>query len=652
MRLAVIDIGTNTFHLLIAEGIDKILYKATVPVFLGQGMINQHMIIPEAMERGIRTLTQFRSIIDSYQVDVIKAVATSAVRSADNRYEFVGKAAAIGINIEVITGEAEAEYIFNGVMATGLIRQTTLVMDIGGGSTEFIICHPQGALWKKSYNIGAARLMQAYFHSDPMSEKEHQDIVNHLDNTLDELKTACAQYKPSLLVGSAGAFESFAALLNDGNEIGDVPSANLDIEKYKAISKRLIASTHAERASMKGLISLRVDMIVIAAIITDYVLERLNLQQLSLSAYDLKMGVLATTIKWHTLKNEAVQLATTFDPADSSSIEKDATRLTAYIDALIELGADPLQLVDHKFTLFHYISTFATDEKVIAKYKSLALATARKSIDEYLTDHVYGFQADIFLSQAIQIGRLALQENDDKDQLDAAIADMRRVAPLAGWNEHAHFKSIYARLLLKSGRVEEAYKIISAAPASAAALNDLKENYQIRNIVAARKQAYERKQQDLGKFKYPAHPLVRANAEEIITIRARMMDIEPRYAFKTYTPAEIEVFEQQSGMMLPDEYKVYLMEIGSGGKDVFFTKDIPGLEEISSEDKEKIFIGVSIQETEVFLLKNGEVWTDFSPWEFVSEVQFVPATHPTLNFLAFIAGSLNFRNGLTLDSWL
>lgn len=293
MRFAVIDLGTNTFHLLIAEGVDKIIYKTTVPVLLGQARINQNMIIPEAMERGIRTLTEFKATIDAYKVDRIKAVATSAVRSAENGQEFVAKAADIGIHIEVITGEAEAGYIFQGVMATGLIRQATLVMDIGGGSTEFIICNPEGALWKKSYNIGAARLMQAYFHSDPMSDTEHQSIIRHLDDTLGDLKTACAAFKPSLLVGCAGAFESFAALLNGGNEVGEVASASLDVEKYKEISNSLLHSTHSERANMKGLISLRVDMIVIAAIITDYVLDQMNLQQLSLSAYDLKMGVLA-----------------------------------------------------------------------------------------------------------------------------------------------------------------------------------------------------------------------------------------------------------------------------------------------------------------------------------------------------------------------
>lgn len=292
MRKAVIDLGTNTFHLLIGSATGEVVYKTTVPVLLGQGRINQHIIIPEAFARGIATLRTFREVIDAYGVEEIRAVATSAVRSAQNGQDFVDAAKEVGIEIRVISGEEEAGYIFNGVMATGLIRQTTLVMDIGGGSTEFIICNEEGALWKKSYNIGAARLMQAYFHADPMSVAEHDAIIAHLDGVLGDLKEACAAYQPSLLVGSAGAFESFAALLNDGNELEGVAAAHLDYERYRVIADRLIASTHAARAAMKGLISLRVDMIVIAAIITNYVLDQVGLRALSLSTYDLKWGLM------------------------------------------------------------------------------------------------------------------------------------------------------------------------------------------------------------------------------------------------------------------------------------------------------------------------------------------------------------------------
>jgi exopolyphosphatase / guanosine-5'-triphosphate,3'-diphosphate pyrophosphatase len=300
MKAAVIDLGTNTFHLIIADLSDNgadILYKTTVPVLLGQGRINENMIIPEAFERGINTLKDFKTIIDTYDTDVVKATATSAVRSATNGQAFVEKASETGIDIDIITGDQEAAYIFNGVRATGVIQQTSLVMDIGGGSTEFVIGDEKGLIWKKSYNIGAARLMQAYFHSDPMSDTDRNAIINQLDQVLGELKSVCAQYKPSALIGSAGAFESFAAMMNNGQEIAaDIATMPLDIAGYEQLASRLIASTHEERTKMKGLIPLRVDMIVIAAILTSYVLKEIRFSSLHLSTYDLKMGVLHSIV--------------------------------------------------------------------------------------------------------------------------------------------------------------------------------------------------------------------------------------------------------------------------------------------------------------------------------------------------------------------
>ena len=296
MKAAVIDLGTNTFHLIIAEispaGVD-VIYKTNVPVRLGEGRINDNVIIPEAFERGIRTLKEFRDKIDEYGAAVVRAIATSAVRSAGNGADFVAAAAErSGIQIEVISGEDEAAFIFTGVKATGVIKDTSLIMDIGGGSTEFIICNADGYLWKKSYNIGAARLMQAYFHSDPISAEDEQAILHRLSSELPDLKTACAQYQPKVLIGSAGAFETFAAMLLEDTDIKNISSAALDTAAYKELAKKLIRSTHAERAAMPDLISLRVDMIVIAALITSYVLKELDLKAMSLSTYDLKMGVL------------------------------------------------------------------------------------------------------------------------------------------------------------------------------------------------------------------------------------------------------------------------------------------------------------------------------------------------------------------------
>lgn len=295
MKAAVIDLGTNTFHLIIAElsGNEiQVHYKTNVPVRLGQGRINDNIIIPEAFQRGIETLKEFKQKIDIHQVDQIRATATSAVRSAANGQDFVTAAKTeAGIVIDVISGDQEAEYIFNGVKATGVINGTSLIMDIGGGSTEFIICSEDQLLWKKSYNIGAARLLQAYFNSDPISSSDKAAILAHLDRELQDLKDACALYQPAHLIGSAGAFETFAGMLLKDFDT-NAKSASIDLPTYQLLAEELISSTHAERDAMPDLIKLRVDMIVIAAILTNYIIDCCAIKQISVSTYDLKMGVL------------------------------------------------------------------------------------------------------------------------------------------------------------------------------------------------------------------------------------------------------------------------------------------------------------------------------------------------------------------------
>jgi exopolyphosphatase/guanosine-5'-triphosphate,3'-diphosphate pyrophosphatase len=303
MTAAVIDLGTNTFHLIIAErsaGSINVLYKTTSPVRLGEGRINENIIIPEAFERGLSALQQFAETIRQYQVDVVKATATSAVRSAKNGEDFVRAAKEkSGIEIEVISGDQEAEYIFKGVQASGMIQGTCLVMDIGGGSTEFILCKPDVVLWKKSYNIGAARLMQAFFKSDPLSEIEEEEIFHHLVHTLPELLEQCSRHKPTTLIGSAGAFESFANMLmaQKSGEQQQISSSPIDPVAYRELAERLIRSSHEERSNMNGLIPLRVDMIVIASLLVNFVLDHTGISKLSLSTNDLKFGVLATILK-------------------------------------------------------------------------------------------------------------------------------------------------------------------------------------------------------------------------------------------------------------------------------------------------------------------------------------------------------------------
>lgn len=301
MKIAVIDIGTNTFHLIIATQSDEkldIIYKTNVPVKLGEDITKDNLIIATAFERGINCLKQFKTTIDEYQVDVVKATATSGVRSAKNGTDFVETAwNEADIKIDVIDGNEEASLIYQGVKWSGAIAGKCLIMDIGGGSTEFILCDEKELIWKKSYNIGAARLMQAFFKSDPINEVHKTLILAHLDKELIELKAICEEFKPETLIGSAGAFETFAQMLLPQTELKTISTAEIPFLAYQQLSQKLIAASHQERAQMENLIPLRVDMIVMASMLTNYVLAELNIKQIKLSTYDLKMGVL------HSLKS-------------------------------------------------------------------------------------------------------------------------------------------------------------------------------------------------------------------------------------------------------------------------------------------------------------------------------------------------------------
>ncbi len=298
MKIAVIDLGTNTFHLLIAtkNGDElEINYKTNEPVKLGEDITQNNRIIPAAFARGIACLKAFKATIDQHGVTLVKATATSGVRSAQNGRDFVEAAKnEAGIHIDIIDGDEEAQYIYEGVKWSGAITNCSLIMDIGGGSTEFILCDENKLIWKKSYNIGAARLMQTFFKSDPININDKQAISTHLEQQLKEMFAICTTYQPQTLIGSAGAFETFAGMISPDLDLKSLSTAEIPLTSYHQLAERLIKASHAERANMEGLIPLRVDMIVMATLLTNFVLKTLAFETLKLSTYDLKMGVLAS----------------------------------------------------------------------------------------------------------------------------------------------------------------------------------------------------------------------------------------------------------------------------------------------------------------------------------------------------------------------
>lgn len=302
-RVAVLDLGTNTFHLLIADITDRkqlvILHHETIAVKLGEASISEGKISSIAFARGIAAINKFKESLDLYQVSTVKSAATSAIRSASNGAEFVRKINALmGLNIEIIDGEREAELIYFGVRAAVPIQCNTLIVDIGGGSVEFIICDKDSLLWKKSYPAGAARMMERFHHSDPILEEEIARLHSYLDDSLSELKTQIESYTPVLMIGSAGSFETFAELQGNGLQASfEKPEMEIDLARFAEISDLILSSNHVQREAIPEIPPVRVDMIVVSTLITNYILKLSRVSALKLSAYSLKEGLLFEMLK-------------------------------------------------------------------------------------------------------------------------------------------------------------------------------------------------------------------------------------------------------------------------------------------------------------------------------------------------------------------
>ena len=300
-RIAVMDLGTNTFHLLIAKGpADNFstIFKATEAVKLGEGGINQGTIQPAAFARGLAAMQRFQDQILDHRVTNVKAIATSAIRSAANGQDFIDQVKeTTGIQIELINGDQEAGYIYKGIDASGCLNDNNaLIMDIGGGSVEFIIANNDEVLWKKSFEIGAARLMDKFHQTDPIPVASIKELTRYLDGKLMELFAAALKYKPTTLIGSSGAFESFAEIIELKKRrkfnLEQTKVYEFDTDDLLDLIELLIKSTHALRASMKGIIPVRVDMIVVASLLTIYMMQKLGLTDVTMSTYSLKEGVL------------------------------------------------------------------------------------------------------------------------------------------------------------------------------------------------------------------------------------------------------------------------------------------------------------------------------------------------------------------------
>ena len=301
MRVAVIDLGTNTFNLLIAEAKTEegfvTIYNEKLPVRLGEGGINSGTIVPDAYQRGLEAMDTYAAAIRQWRVDKKLAFATSAIRNASNGQQFADDVfRRCGIRINIISGDQEAQYIYEGVnQALEFREENSLIMDIGGGSTEFIIANKNGLLWKQSFEIGASRLLQRFNPSDPITQEQIEEITAFLEFALAPLREAVEDYPVYELIGASGSFDSLAEMIlarfYAGEEFDETEFV-FDLGQAEVIHKQLLSSTREQRLQIKGLVAMRVDMIVISAILVEYIIRELGIAHMRMSSYALKEGVL------------------------------------------------------------------------------------------------------------------------------------------------------------------------------------------------------------------------------------------------------------------------------------------------------------------------------------------------------------------------
>ncbi len=291
-RIAIIDIGTNTFNLLIVDRSNsdfEIVYKERIGVGLGHNGINHSKIAPDAFERGISTLKKYHQKCIDLNVGEISAIGTSAIRNALNKNEFA-KAALnqAKININIISGSDEANYIYHGVELGHLFETPTLIMDIGGGSTEFIFADKTGILSKASYEIGVSRIYQLFDLPSKLDIKTVELIEAYLETETDVYFNPD---KASTLVGSSGSFKTFYELLfNQRYPRNEYIQIELD-DLLKTLN-HTIFSTRAEREVNDFIIPIRKEMINIAAVKTRWIIKKLNIQTFTVSPFSLKEGLI------------------------------------------------------------------------------------------------------------------------------------------------------------------------------------------------------------------------------------------------------------------------------------------------------------------------------------------------------------------------
>jgi exopolyphosphatase/guanosine-5'-triphosphate,3'-diphosphate pyrophosphatase len=292
-RYAAIDLGTNTFHMIIVEKDNKdeinVINRSRHFVKLAYGGFKN--IDDEAIARGIDVLTEFKSLLKKYKVDKYLAFGTSMFRRSSNGIEFSKRLEEkTGIKINIIDGNLEAKLIFNGAKLAGALRPGyNLIMDIGGGSVEFIISDTKDIVFKKSYPIGIIELYHKFKHLEPFNKITIGNILEYIKSNAPELQKEISKYNISTLIGTAGSFEVLHTIKskNINDHLFDI-----NPEDFNLFFESVAYTTHEERLKIDSIPKERKRLIVYAFLLIKFSLKISQAPIIRVTSYSMKEGMI------------------------------------------------------------------------------------------------------------------------------------------------------------------------------------------------------------------------------------------------------------------------------------------------------------------------------------------------------------------------
>ena len=299
---AVIDLGTNGFRLYIAESTEKgqfnIIHRQTSELKLASDGI--HHIGNAPFQRGLAAMADFAKTLQTFDVQHVRAFGTAALRMADNGRDFIEVVKhETGIDIELISGDREAELIYKGMrlgvplpIASGQVRNPPVLMvDVGGGSVEFILCNNEGVFWAKSFNVGVTILKHRFHANDIILQEEITAIEQFLADTCAELIEQAALLKPEYPIIACGTLDFLVKILRKVS----VTPAHADISKaqYAAFYDQLIFLSESTLAAMPEIPNDKSDMLAVSLVLMDWIMNAvLKAEKLVASAHSMKAGIL------------------------------------------------------------------------------------------------------------------------------------------------------------------------------------------------------------------------------------------------------------------------------------------------------------------------------------------------------------------------